>query len=116
MRRPANVQLSSAFTGNGTRFARLARFALRAFARWLAVRILIEVRDRTGGNNRRHRVLIDQLSRLTDRIEEDREGVEAAYHPTKLHASDEINSDADVFFTHLVEKDILEVQLRLIHL
>ena len=47
-------------------------------------------------------MFIDQLSGFSDRVEEDRECIEAADHAAQLDATDKVDRDADIFFSDLV--------------
>ena len=60
-------------------------------------------------------MLINELGWAADGIEKDREGVEPAYHATELDAVNEVDGDADVFLAYLIQKDVLQIELRLVH-
>ena len=60
-------------------------------------------------------MLVDQLGRLARRVQQDREGVEAAHVAAQLDAAEQIDRHADIFFADLVEKRVLQVQLRFVH-
>src|SRR5579871_3367332 len=92
-----------------SRLARLTFAALTALSGLFAMRVLIEVRDGAGGDDRCHCVLIDQLCRFAHRIEQDGKGIEAANHPAQLDAADQVDGYADIFFANLIEKDVLQV-------
>ena len=59
-------------------------------------------------------MFVDELGRLPDRVEEDCEGVEPSNHAAELDSSDEVDRDADVLFAYLIQKNVLQVELRFI--
>jgi hypothetical protein len=79
----------------------------------------MSIRSKVGDGSRWHDagygVFIDELSRPPDGIEQDGKGIEPANHSSKLYAVDEVDGYADVLFADLIQKDVLKIELRLVH-
>lgn len=52
-------------------------------------------------------MFVNKLGRSAHRVEQDSKCIESPYHAAQLHAADEIDRYTDVFFTYLIEKDVL---------
>ena len=81
-----------------------------------AVGFHVWIDDGPGRDDRSDGVLVDELRGFADRIEQNGECVETPDDPSKLDASDKVNGDAYVLFADLIQENVLQVELRLVHL
>jgi hypothetical protein len=81
----------------------------------IAVRFGIEVAHRPRRDNRGYGVFIYELSGLTHGIEQNGKGVEPSHHSPKLNSSDQVDGDADILLAHLVQENVLKVELAFRH-
>ena len=69
--------------------------------------VLIEIRDRPGWDYRGHRVLVDELGWFSNRVEQHSESVKASHHASELHSAYQVDRHAYIFFTNLIQKNVL---------